>query len=42
MPFYLAQVTRLLNVDGYAVLQQTDNGRAVELNAQLLKQQFLP
>ena len=41
MSGYLAQITRLLNVDGYAVLQTTDDGRAVELNAQLLRQQFL-
>ena len=41
MSGYLAQVTRLLNVDGYAVLQATDGGRMVELNKQLLKQQFL-
>ena len=41
MSGYLAQVTRLLNVDGYAVLQATDGGRMVELNQQLLKQQFL-
>jgi hypothetical protein len=41
MSGYLAQVTRLLNVDGYAVLQQTDAGRTVELNTQLLKDQFL-
>jgi hypothetical protein len=37
---YLATVTRILNVDGYAILQTTDNGRAVELNQQLLRQQF--
>jgi hypothetical protein len=41
MSGYLAQVTRLLNVDGYAVLQLTDGGRMVELNTQLLRQQFL-
>lgn len=41
MSGYLAQVTRLLNVDGYAVLQVKDDGRTVELNQQLLKQQFL-
>ena len=41
MSGYLAQVTRLLNVDGYAVLQVIDGGRMVELNRQLLKQQLL-
>jgi PglZ domain len=41
MSGYLAQVTRLLNVDGYRVLGTTDGGRAVELNTQLLRQQFL-
>ncbi|MBO0801658.1 MAG: BREX-2 system phosphatase PglZ [Nocardiopsaceae bacterium] len=41
MSGYLAQITRLLNVDGYAVLQATEDGRAVELNAQLLRQQFM-
>jgi PglZ domain len=41
MSGYLAQVTRLLNVDGYAVLQTTDGGRTVELNVPLLRQQFL-
>jgi hypothetical protein len=41
MSGYLAQVARLLNVDGYAVLQLTDGGRMVELNTQLLRQQFL-
>jgi hypothetical protein len=41
MSGYLALVTRLLNVDGYAVLQTKDDGRTVELNQQLLRQQFL-
>jgi hypothetical protein len=41
MSGYLALVTRLLNVDGYAVLQAKDDGRTVELNQQLLRQQFL-
>jgi hypothetical protein len=41
MSGYLAQVTRLLNVDGYPVLQTTDAGRTVELNVPLLRQQFL-
>ncbi len=42
MSGYLAQVTRLLNVDGYAVLQTTEGGRTVELNASLLRRQFQP
>ena len=41
MSGYLAQVARLLNVDGYRVLGITDGGRAVELNTQLIRQQFL-
>ncbi|MGH3194189.1 MAG: hypothetical protein ACRDOL_44395, partial [Streptosporangiaceae bacterium] len=41
MSGYLAQVIRLLNVDGYAVLQAKDDGRMVELNQELLRQQFL-
>lgn len=41
MSGYLAQVTRLLNVDSYPVLGVTDGGRTVELNAALLRQQFL-
>lgn len=41
MSGYLAQVARLLNVDGYAVLRSTDEGRTVELNPSLLCQQFL-
>ena len=41
MSGYLAHVTRLLNVDGYRVLGTTDEGRTVELNMQLLRQQFL-
>jgi hypothetical protein len=41
MSGYLAQVTRLLNVDGYPVLQTADGGRTVELNVPLLRQQFL-
>lgn len=40
MSGYLAHVTRLLNVDGYRVLGTTDEGRTVELNMQLLRQQF--
>jgi hypothetical protein len=41
MSGYLAQVARLLNVDGYRVLGTTDGGRVVELNRPLLRQQFL-
>lgn len=41
MSGYLAQVTRLLNVDGYRVLGTIDEGRTVELNMRLLRQQFL-
>ena len=41
MSGYLAQMMRLLNVDGYAVLQIKDDGRMVELNPELLRQQFL-
>jgi hypothetical protein len=41
MSGYLAQAARLLNVDGYAVLRTTDEGRTVELNPSLLRQQFL-
>jgi hypothetical protein len=41
MSGYLAQVMRLLNVDGYAVIGVTDQGRTVELNTELLRQQFL-
>ena len=41
MSGYLAQVTRLLNVDGYPVLATADGGRTVELNVPLLRQQFL-
>jgi hypothetical protein len=41
MSGYLAQVVRLLNVDGYPVIGVTDQGRTVELNIQLLRQQFL-
>jgi hypothetical protein len=37
---YLATVQRMLNIDGYPVLQVTDEGRTVELNMQLLRQQF--
>jgi hypothetical protein len=41
MSGYLAQATRLLNVDSYPVLQVKDGGKMVELNEQLLRQQFL-
>jgi hypothetical protein len=41
MSGYLAQVARLLNVDGYAVLRTIDEGRMVVLNTPLLQQQFL-
>jgi len=37
---YLVTVQRMLNVDGYPVLQVTDEGRTVELNVPLLRQQF--
>lgn len=40
MSGYLAQVMRLLNVEGSAVLQTLDAGRTVELSVSLLKQQF--
>jgi hypothetical protein len=41
MSGYLAQAARLLNVDGYAALRVIDEGRTVELNLPLLRQQFL-
>jgi hypothetical protein len=40
MSRYLTQVARLLNVDGYAVLRVTEEGRTVEQNTRLLKEQF--
>ena len=40
MSGYLAQVARLLNVDGYPVIRTIDDGRTVALNVELLKQQF--
>jgi hypothetical protein len=40
MPGHLALVTRLLNVDGYRVVQRKDGGKAVELNKHMLRQQF--
>ena len=41
MAGYLAQLGRLLNVDGYPVISDTDGGRTVELNVRLLTEQFL-
>jgi hypothetical protein len=41
MSGYLAQMAKLLNVDGYVVLAETDGGRTVELNVALLREQFL-
>jgi hypothetical protein len=41
MSRYLAQVTRLLNVDSYAVLNHSEADRLVELSLPLLRQQFL-
>jgi PglZ domain len=41
MPGYLAQIGRLLNVDGYPVISVTDEGRTTELNTALLREQFL-
>ena len=41
MSGYIAQVSRLLNVDGYPVIRTIDEGRTVELNIELLRQQFL-
>jgi len=41
MSGYLAQATRLLNVDSYPVLQLKDVGKTVALSEQLLEQQFL-
>ena len=41
MAGYLAQLGRLLNVDGYPVIGDADSGRTVELNAALLTEQFL-
>ncbi len=38
---YVAQVARLLNIDGYRVIGEADGGRTVELNLELLGQQFL-
>jgi len=41
MPGYLAQIGRLLNLDGYQIISATDGGRTVELNVELLRTQFL-
>jgi hypothetical protein len=41
MSGYLAQVTRLLNVDGYPVVRQADGGRTITLTPKYLHQQFL-
>ncbi|MGV9380017.1 BREX-2 system phosphatase PglZ [Nonomuraea sp. NPDC003707] len=41
MSGYVAQVAKLLNVDGYIVVAETDGGRTVELNIALLREQFL-
>jgi hypothetical protein len=41
MSGYVNTVARLLNVDGYRVIAVTDGNRTVELNAQLLTEQFL-
>jgi len=41
MAGYLAQLGRLLNVDGYPVIGDADGGRTVDLNVRLLSEQFL-
>jgi hypothetical protein len=41
LPGYLAQLGRLLNVDGYPVIAIADGGRTAELNLHLLAEQFL-
>lgn len=41
MAGYLAQLGRLLNVDGYPVIGVTDAGRTAELNRGLIAEQFL-
>jgi hypothetical protein len=41
MAGYLTQLGRLLNVDGYAVIGVTDEGRTGGLNTALLREQFL-
>jgi hypothetical protein len=41
MTGYIAQVARLLNVDGYRVIGTADGGRTVVLDTRLLREQFL-
>jgi len=41
MAGYLAQLGRLLNVDGYPVIAVIDEGRTAALNAALLREQFV-
>jgi hypothetical protein len=41
MTGYIAQMSRLLNVDGYRVIGTADGGRTVVLDVRLLKEQFL-
>ncbi len=41
MTGYVAQVARLLNVDGYRVIGTADGGRTVVLDIRLLREQFL-
>lgn len=41
MAGYLSTVGRLLNVDGYQVISESDGGRTVELDVRLLTVQFL-
>jgi hypothetical protein len=41
MAGYLSTVGRLLNIDGYQVIAETDGGRTVQLDARLLREQFL-
>ncbi|MBE1530890.1 BREX-2 system phosphatase PglZ [Actinomadura algeriensis] len=41
MAGYLSAVGRLLNVDGYQVIGESDGGRTVELDVRLLSMQFL-
>ena len=40
LPGYLAQIQRLLNVEGYAILDREDTANTVRLNISLLKKQF--
>jgi hypothetical protein len=41
MAGFLTQLGRLLNVDGYPVIGDSDGGRTVDLNVRLLTEQFL-